>query len=221
MQKTEKKNIENRLERIMKEEEQAKTRKHGIEEYQRLHDSIKQEEKEMISQLDAEIDALQMQEGEIIKQKNTLKEKKKDMQRRTQKLLQKCNDNMKKAAEENTILQGYIKERTPAKAETPKMPSQLAAESKEKGDPTELTLLFQNLTDAISMIAGCLLDDTQREKTAAATEGLRLIIKAAGGHGTITRTDTPSTEGLAEDSSSKKTKIGEMEQTPSGDVKSQ
>lgn len=207
--KAEKQALEAKLEQVLKQEEQAKTRKHGIDEYQRLYDSIKQEEEDMTKKLDADLKALELQEAETSKQKKSLAEKKQQMQRRSKRLLQKCNENMKKAAEENTILQGYLQEKLPARVEAPKMPLQLATESKHKGDPAELTAMFQNLIDAIGMIAGCLPDTTQREKAAEATEGLRHIIKAAGGHGTSTRTDKPSSEEGKEDGTSKKPKIDE------------
>ena len=117
-----------------------------------------------------------------MRNRKTVEGKKQQMQRRSQRLLQKCNENMKKAAEENIMLQGYLQEKLPPRVEAPKMPLQLATETKRKGDPTELTAMFQNLIGAIGMIAGFLPDITQREKAAEATEGLRHIIKAAGGH---------------------------------------
>ena len=93
------------------------------------------------------------------------------------------------------MLQGYFKEKTPAVV-MPETPLQLAVESKEKGDISELSTLFKNLVDALGLISGCLPEGAQRDKAAEAMEGLQNIIKTLGGHGTITQTldKTPGEE---------------------------
>ena len=130
---------------------------------------------------------MEVQEQAIIKKKKDAETRIMESQKRTQKLLVKCNENMQKAAEENTMLQGYLKAKAP-EVMTPKTPLQLAVESKEKGDASELTKLFMNLIDAVGTIAGCLPEATQRDKAIEAMEGLQSIVKAAGGQGTSTRT---------------------------------
>ena len=131
-QKTEMKQLEEQLEEAAKAEKQKTQKKHGIDEYQELHDSIKKEE-ELCKKFDAEIKDLVAQEETISKKKQELESQKIITKRRTKKLLDKCNENMKKAVKENSMLQGYPKEKTPAVV-MPKTPLEVAVESKEQGD---------------------------------------------------------------------------------------